>query len=314
MFLGLSSLAIMIFFRVARRLLSETSLIGKIMRATPDVRACSGRVSVLIVPGSDDVCGGHVPDPLLQARLSESRYATHNAPHYLHLLIQGVRILGDIKGGFPVPIVPPLTSVSLLQQYLPYVRAPHCARSLGARPSIIIGVLGFVESILVAKIYARKNGYMVRLSTPPDRLLILQISPNRELVAFGTANIIGAFFQAYPTFGSLTRSAVAQMCGFLSLDYTLCSSVVRCVFLVVVRVHACVVMYSNTCRRLPNVHVRDARSPHGQQVRRAQSDVRPGGVGDPPPHDARPRPAPSVLLPSESGNVRYRAGRRVVAV
>ena len=42
---------------------------------------------------------------------------------------------------------------------------------------------------------------------------VMQISPNRELVAFGAANIIGAFFQAYPTFGSLTRSAVAQMCA-----------------------------------------------------------------------------------------------------
>ncbi len=47
----------------------------------------------------------------------------------------------------------------------------------------MIGVLGFVESIVVAKLYANKYGYMV--------------SPNRELVALGVANIVSSFFGTY---------------------------------------------------------------------------------------------------------------------
>jgi MFS superfamily sulfate permease-like transporter len=40
--------------------------------------------------------------------------------------------------------------------------------------SITIAVIGFIESIIVAKLYANKNNYYV--------------SPNRELVAVGTFN------------------------------------------------------------------------------------------------------------------------------
>lgn len=47
--------------------------------------------------------------------------------------------------------------------------------------SIVIGVLGFVESIIVAKLYANKYGYI--------------ISPNRELVALGISNLFSSFFQ-----------------------------------------------------------------------------------------------------------------------
>jgi MFS superfamily sulfate permease-like transporter len=45
----------------------------------------------------------------------------------------------------------------------------------------LTSVLSCVESIIVAKYYASKHGYGV--------------SPNRELVAMGMANIVGSFFQ-----------------------------------------------------------------------------------------------------------------------
>eukprot|EP01129_Flabellula_baltica_P011012 TRINITY_DN4737_c0_g1_i1.p1 TRINITY_DN4737_c0_g1~~TRINITY_DN4737_c0_g1_i1.p1 ORF type:complete len:716 (-),score=128.64 TRINITY_DN4737_c0_g1_i1:25-2172(-) len=65
--------------------------------------------------------------------------------------------------------------------------------------AVMVAVIGFVESIIVAKLYASKYDYAM--------------SPNRELVALGLANIIGAFFRTYPTFGSLPRSAVSDSLG-----------------------------------------------------------------------------------------------------
>lgn len=53
--------------------------------------------------------------------------------------------------------------------------------------AVLISIIGFVESIAVAKLYAAKHDYVV--------------SPNRELVAMGTANIVSSFFGCFPAFG-----------------------------------------------------------------------------------------------------------------
>ncbi|KAI9491188.1 sulfate transporter family-domain-containing protein [Zychaea mexicana] len=73
----------------------------------------------------------------------------------------------------------------------------------------VISTVGFVESIAAAKMFARKHNYFV--------------SANRELVALGTANVIGSMFQTFPAFGSLSRSKVheavnpqTQMSGLVS--------------------------------------------------------------------------------------------------
>ncbi|TPX53266.1 hypothetical protein PhCBS80983_g06323 [Powellomyces hirtus] len=84
--------------------------------------------------------------------------------------------------------------------------------------AILISVIGFVESIVAAKTYSTKHNYTV--------------SPNRELVAIGVANIIGALFGAFPAFGSLGRSAVndtagarTQMAGFFTGSAVLCTAI-----------------------------------------------------------------------------------------
>jgi high affinity sulfate transporter 1 len=111
---------------------------------------------------------------------------------------QGVSILGEISSSFPTPYPPELTSTSVVTD--------------AAQPGIVIGVLGFIESIIVAKYYASKHAY--------------GISPNRELVAMGMANIIGSFFRTFPTFGSMTRSAVADMAGARSQLYNIFVSLI----------------------------------------------------------------------------------------
>ncbi|KAI1316243.1 hypothetical protein EDD11_010290 [Mortierella claussenii] len=80
--------------------------------------------------------------------------------------------------------------------------------------SVLISIIGFVESIVITKQYATKHNYSV--------------SPNRELVAMGVANIAGGLFQAIPAFGSLSRSKIndkagarTQLAGFITALFVL---------------------------------------------------------------------------------------------
>lgn len=78
--------------------------------------------------------------------------------------------------------------------------------------AILVGIVGFVEQIVIAKTYAIKHNY--------------QISPNRELVALGFSNIIGSFFHTFPTFGGISRSAVSDALGATSQFFSLVSSLI----------------------------------------------------------------------------------------
>ena len=70
-------------------------------------------------------------------------------------------------------------------------------------------MLGFVESIAIAKVFAQRNRYT--------------ISPNRELVALGVSTVAAGLSQSYPVSGSFSRTAVnaasgarTQMAGVIS--------------------------------------------------------------------------------------------------
>jgi MFS superfamily sulfate permease-like transporter len=71
----------------------------------------------------------------------------------------------------------------------------------------LVSIIGFIEHIVIAKLYASKYNY--------------QISPNRELVAIGVSNFFSSFFGTYPTFGSLPRSGVADSLGAKSQLFSL---------------------------------------------------------------------------------------------
>lgn len=62
-----------------------------------------------------------------------------------------------------------------------------------------VSLLGFIESISVAKQFAAKRQY--------------HISVGQELLALGVCNLGGAFFQSFPVTGSLSRSAVNFQAG-----------------------------------------------------------------------------------------------------
>ncbi|KAI8953044.1 sulfate transporter family-domain-containing protein [Xylaria longipes] len=94
---------------------------------------------------------------------------------------------------------------------------PHIREAMGT--SFLIGMLGFFESSVAAKSLG-----------DADVIEGMQLSPNRELIALGTANLVGACFMALPAFGGYGRSKVNKSTGgkspmssiFLSLITVIC--------------------------------------------------------------------------------------------
>jgi SulP family sulfate permease len=98
---------------------------------------------------------------------------------------QGVKIVGTVPEGLPAFAIPQL-SFDILNELLPI--------------ALTIALVSFMESIAVAKaIQAKHKDY--------------KISANQELIALGTANIGGSFFQAYPVTGGFSRTAVNDQSG-----------------------------------------------------------------------------------------------------
>ncbi|CAN5813058.1 sulfate permease [soil metagenome] len=108
----------------------------------------------------------------------------------------GIRVVGEIPGGLPTPVLPfggtpgdagtgALVDVGVMWQLLP--------------AALTIALVGFMESIAVAKVYATRHRYA--------------LDANRELVGLGLANLVGSFFRAFPTTGGFSRTAVNDQAG-----------------------------------------------------------------------------------------------------
>ncbi|MDH3269809.1 MAG: solute carrier family 26 protein [Gemmatimonadota bacterium] len=105
----------------------------------------------------------------------------------------GVQVVGEVPSGLPMPTVPGLWGA---------------AGNAGLAPgdftallpvALAIALVGFMESIAVAKVYASRYRY--------------DIDPDQELKALGLANIGGAFAQAFPVTGGFSRTAVNAQAG-----------------------------------------------------------------------------------------------------
>jgi len=99
----------------------------------------------------------------------------------------GVRIVGEVPQGLPALTLPSFDQ-SALVQLLP--------------TAITISLVGFMESISVAKRFAREEGYA--------------IDADQELLALGTANLLGSVFRGYPVTGGFSRTAVNAQAGAVS--------------------------------------------------------------------------------------------------
>jgi SulP family sulfate permease len=102
----------------------------------------------------------------------------------MNLEVAGVRIVGTVPGGLPSLSLP---SVSLAQ--------------VGAlMPSALaIALVGFMESIAIAKSLAARHRY--------------EVDANQELVGLGLANLVGGLFQSYAVTGGFSRTAVNDQAG-----------------------------------------------------------------------------------------------------
>ena len=105
----------------------------------------------------------------------------------LRLDERGVAIVGAVPAGLP-PVSLPSIDLATLNTLWPI--------------ALTIALVGFMESIAVAKRYAIEQKY--------------EVNANRELVALGLANMLGSLTAAYPVTGGFSRTAVNAQAGATS--------------------------------------------------------------------------------------------------
>lgn len=94
----------------------------------------------------------------------------------------GVKEVGNIPTGLPLPEMPPLALLRLV-----------------AVDAIAVTIVSYSIVMSMALIFARKEQYEVR--------------PNQELLAMGLSNIVGSFFSCIPLSCSLSRSLIQHQAG-----------------------------------------------------------------------------------------------------
>ncbi|RDB25013.1 hypothetical protein Hypma_007463 [Hypsizygus marmoreus] len=116
---------------------------------------------------------------------------------------EGVDILGAV----------PITTGS---SFIKFPFRPSTAKYLRRTTStaVLISVVGFLDSIVAAKQNSARFGY--------------SISPNRELVALGAANLAASFVPGtLPAYGSITRSRInGEVGGRTQMASLVCSTVI----------------------------------------------------------------------------------------
>jgi len=98
---------------------------------------------------------------------------------------QGVAVVGLIPQGLP-SFQTPVFEMDTIKQLLP--------------TALTLALVAFLEAISVAK--AIEENYKEHT-----------VDPNQELIALGSSNIAGSFFQSYPTTGGFSRTAVNDQAG-----------------------------------------------------------------------------------------------------
>ena len=103
----------------------------------------------------------------------------------LNLVDLGVKIVGEVPKGFPDFTVP-MVKTSKIANLFPL--------------ALTLAILGFVEAVSIAKAIETKEGSG-------------DLNPNQELIALGSANILGSFFQSFPATAGFSRTAVNVKAG-----------------------------------------------------------------------------------------------------
>ncbi|OIW05001.1 hypothetical protein TanjilG_06413 [Lupinus angustifolius] len=106
--------------------------------------------------------------------------------YFTHAEKHGVQVIGELKKGLNPVSVRDLVFVS------PYM-------TTAIKTGLITGIIALAEGIAVGRSFAMFKNY--------------HIDGNKEMIAFGTMNIIGSFTSCYLTTGPFSRSAVNYNAG-----------------------------------------------------------------------------------------------------
>ncbi len=117
------------------------------------------------------------------------------AVYFLDLQQYGVKIVGEIPIGLPDFQVPNFNVQNAMDLW---------------PIALTLALVGYLEAISIGKAMEEKN--------KEDT-----IDANQELVALGTSNMVGSFFQAYPVTASFSRSAISSDVGGKTNLYALFS-------------------------------------------------------------------------------------------
>lgn len=139
------------------------------------------------------ICKKHtkLPGPLVALALSSSIIT------FFRLDLTGIQIIGAVPKSLPHLAIPEL-QLDLIPTLLPM--------------ALTIAIIGYMESIAVAKALAAKSGY--------------SINANRELIALGLANMSTAFIHSFSIAGAISRSAVNFESGAKTKVATLITALV----------------------------------------------------------------------------------------
>ncbi|WP_298487898.1 SulP family inorganic anion transporter [uncultured Maribacter sp.] len=105
--------------------------------------------------------------------------------YFLNLESIGVNLVGKVPSGLPSFKMPNL-SLDVLTDLWPM--------------AIALAMVGYLEAISIGKAMEEKTGEET-------------IDANKELIAIGSSNVMGSFFQAYPVTASFSRSAINSEAG-----------------------------------------------------------------------------------------------------
>jgi len=100
--------------------------------------------------------------------------------YFFELADYGVKLVGEVPSGIPSLQIPDVSFVNLLALW---------------PIALALALVGYLEAISIGKALEEKSGEDT-------------ISPNRELIALGSTNIVASFFQGYPVTASFSRSAI----------------------------------------------------------------------------------------------------------
>ena len=149
----------------------------------PTVLLAAGVLVFLLVAGA---VLPRLPVPLVAVLLAAAVTSVFS------LRDSGVRVIGEIPAGVPLPGLPSVGGADVLGLLL---------------PAVGVAVVGYSDNVLTARSFAARNDY--------------RIDANSELLALGTANVAAGFLQGFPVSSSASRTAIGDTLGSRSQVHSL---------------------------------------------------------------------------------------------